>query len=358
MMRRCMALLALSGAAAFACDFPTEPPMWEQTWQVSGETIELSVAELLPAGVTLNADSTAFVVEAPGASVSFRLGDMCTECSLANETPVPTKPAFGDTVGTTTSLPADLVSATLAGGAFGATMAHNFGFDPLRPSSDPTAERGYIEIVVTSNGNIVADTLIHGDDQAFPAGTQLSPVLQIQPVAVTNNLDIEVRIYSPEGDATVISASDSLGITIAPSTIEISEATVTASAITLDPTTTEMDFGGMEEDGPVLERIRSGALLFEVHNPFSVSGTLDLQFQLATGTIHRTLAINEGTYSARLDFTGDELRQILGSETVSIVTSGAVAATGGTITVTPTQKLILDNSFELVVLVGGLDGEE
>ncbi len=355
MMRRCMALLALTGAATFACDFPTEPPMWEQTWQLSGETIELSVAELLPDGVGLTNDSSAFVAEAPGASVTFSLLTMCPECAVADGLLVP-KPAFGDTLNTSTSLPADLVSATLSGGAFAATMEHDFSFDPIRPAG--ATENGYIEIIVTSNGNIVADTLIHGDDQAFPAGTPLSPVLQIQPVDVTNNLDIEVRIYSPAGDDTVIDTADTLGITIAPSTIEISQATVGASAITLDPTTTDMDFGGMEEDGPVLDRIQSGALLFEVQNPFTISGTLNLEFQLATGTIQRSLPISEGEYSARLDFTGDELREILGSETVNIVTSGTVTPTGGTITVTPTQELIMDNAFELVILVGGTDGEE
>lgn len=357
MMRRCMALLALTGAGVAACDFPTEPPMWEQTWQVSGETIELSVAELLPAGVELNNDSTAFVAQAPGASVTFSLAEMCPECSAANGLIVP-KPEFSDTITTTTTLPADLVSATLSGGAFSATMEHDFNFDPLRPSSDPTAERGFIGITITSSGNTVADTLVHGDDQAFEAGIPLSLVLGIQPVDVTNDLNIEVRIYSPAGDNTVIDTSDTLGIAFAPSTIEIAEATVTASAITLDPTVTEMDFGGMEADSPVLERIQSGALLFEVHNPFSVTGTLDLEFQLATGTIQRSLSIDQGDYTARINFTGDELREILGSESASIVASGNVAAAGGTVTVNPTQELILDNRFELVVLVGGLDGEE
>lgn len=358
MMRRCVALLALTGASVTACDVMTEPPMWEQTWVVEGETIELSVAELLPTGVGVNADTTAFVTEAPGASVTFSLADMCGSACTTFDGFVAPKPEFSDTITTTTSLPADLVSATLAGGSFDVTMAHDFNFDPLRPSSDTAAERGFIGITVRSGGSIVADTTISGEDQAFPAGTTLTPSMAIRPVEVSNTLAIEVRIYSPAGDTTTIESSDTLGVTLAPSTIGISEATVAATSITLDPTATTMTFGELEEGGVVIDRIQSGALRFRVQNPFAITGTMNVEFQLPGVTIQRTLNISQGSYSARVEFTGDELRQILASGEVDVVTSGTVTAPEGTLTVTPRQKLVLENDFELVLLIGGSTGEE
>ncbi|MFO7894127.1 MAG: hypothetical protein R6U63_10345 [Longimicrobiales bacterium] len=351
MIRNSAVILALVALAA--CEFPTEPPKWDQTWVVAGESITVSVAELLPAGVRLSHDSTAFETDAPGTSISFSLAEMCgTACTTADGFTVP-KPEFHDTLTISSALPGDLVSATLAGGSFDVTMGHNLSFDPLRPSMDPANPRGEILIRVTSNGALVAYDSISGDDQAFAPGTTLSPTLSVLPVEVTNNLDIEIAIYSPEGDTTTIDSSDTLGVTLAPSTIQIAEATVTASAITIDPVTTTMDFGGV--DSTLVDRIQSGAIRFDVTNPFTVTGTLDLAFQGLTPAIQRTLPINQGSYAQRLEFSGSELRAILGSDAVDVVASGGVSASDGTVTVTPTQRLVLENEFELVVLIGPLE---
>jgi hypothetical protein len=337
--------------ALAACEFPTEPPKWEQTWKVPGESITVSVAELLPAGVALTADSSAFVTDAPGTTLSLSLTELCgSACEAAHGFSVP-KPEFQDTLRTTSALPGDLVSATLSGGSLNATLAHTFSFDPLRPSQDPANPRGYLVVRVTSSGNVVAFDSIHGDDTGFPSGTTLSPGLTVNPVAVADSLDIEVAIYSPQGDNATIDTTSTLTVDVATSTLEISEATVNASAITIDPVTTVMDFGGV--DSTLVERIQSGALLFDIANPFTVTGTLDVSFQGPSFTpIQRTLSIAQGTYADSIAFSGDELRSILGGEAVDVVASGNVAAAGGTVTVTPTQRLVLDNEFQLVILIG------
>ncbi len=348
MVRRCV-LLALVALAA--CEFPTEPPKWEQTWKVPGESITVSVAELLPTGVDLTADSSAFVTDAPGSSLGFSLGDLCgSACEAAHGHSVP-KPEFEDTLRTSSALPGDLVSATLSGGSLNATLAHTFSFDPLRPSQDPANPRGHLVIRVTSSGNVVAFDSISGDDTAFPSGTSLSPDLSVNPVAVADSLGIEIVIYSPQGDNATIDTAATLSADVATSTLQISEATVNASSIAIDPVTTTMDFGGV--DSTLVERIQSGALLFDIANPFTVTGTLDVSFQ-GPGflPIQGSLAIQQGTYADSINFDGDELRSILGGDAVDVVASGNVAAAGGTITVTPTQRLVLDNEFKLVILIG------
>lgn len=350
MLRR-LAILAFVGLAA--CEFPTEPPKWDQTWQVPGETVTVSVADLLPAGIDLTPDSSAFETDAPGTTIVLSLSEMCGgACDAANGFSVP-KPEFTDTITTSSALPSDLVSAQLSGGSIDATLGHNLSFDPLRPSTDPS-NTGYLTVRVTSNGNLVAFDSIDGADTPFDSLTTLTPNLQIQPVQVTNNLDIQIVIYSPQGDITPIDTSDTLGVSVATSTIQISEATVNASSITIDPNSTSMDFGGV--DSTLVDQIQSGALLFDISNPFTVTGTLDVSFQ-GSGflPIQRSLTISQGTYADSLAFTGDELRSILGSDAVDLVASGSVSASGGTVTVTPAQELVLDNQFRLVLLIGSTE---
>jgi len=151
--------------ALAACDIPTSAPQWDQTWVVPGEDMSLSVAELLPSGVAMTPDSSAFVVSIDGTSVSFTLGDFCSQCAALNGTTAP-KPAFDTTLTTVEMLPADLVSATVSGGQFSVTVQHQFSFDPLRPSPSDSTNTGYLTIAVRSAGRVVAMDSVDGADAA------------------------------------------------------------------------------------------------------------------------------------------------------------------------------------------------
>ncbi|MDX1578155.1 MAG: hypothetical protein R3266_06710, partial [Gemmatimonadota bacterium] len=167
-LRTLVVFLVLAGLAA--CEFPTEPPRWDTTWQVPVEAIRVRATDLLPASVDVNADTSAFVTETPEASIRVALSDLCEVCLLLDGVRT-AKPAFTDTQSTSTSLPSELVSATLAGGSFDLVMGHSFNFDPLRPSA---TANGHIVIRITSAGNVVAEDSIDGADTAFPTGTTLS----------------------------------------------------------------------------------------------------------------------------------------------------------------------------------------
>lgn len=345
--------IALVVVGLAACEFPTEPPRWDQTWVVPVERIRIGVAELLPDGVTVSDDTSAFVTATPGASATLSLAEMCgAPCLLAAGFTAP-KPAFSDTLTTRSTLPAELIRATLAGGSLDATLAHSFSFDPLRPSEDPGAARGHMVIRVTSGGSEVAYDSIDGADQAFPASVTLTPSLAVQPVQVTDTVEIAIAVISPAGDSTTIDNLDTLGVSFAPSTLELADATVAAAGIAIDSVTTTMRFGGM--DSTTLARVRSGALRFRVQNPFTVTGALDMSFRGGFPAIQHTLDIREGSYGERVDFTGDEVREILGSDSVDVVASGDVSAADGTLTVEPWYAMILDSEFELTVLVGPQD---
>ena len=357
MPRRPLFALAFVGLAACGDQMPTDLlstaadlPRWEQTWVVPGDTIALSAADLMPTSVGLNADSTAFVATTASTALVLSLAEMCESCATADGTTVP-KPEFQDTVQMTVSLPGNLVSASVTGGSLNAALAHNLSFDPLRPNTDPSSPRGYLVIRVTSDGTLMAFDSISGQDEAFPAGTTLVPDLPVQPAQVAGGMTVEIVVYSPQGDPVSIDASDTVGISLPPSTLEVSEATINASSVTIQPVTAAtLDVSGV--DSAMVERIRSGAFRLDVSNPLDVAGTLDMELLGTTLTVQKSLTVTQGAYQDRVDFTGEELRAILGGDAVDVVASGTVSAPGGTLTVTPSQRLVMDSDFELVILIG------
>ena len=330
--------------------------MWEQTWIVPGEEIGIGVADLLPADVTVSADGSEFETTIPGTDIDLSLGEMCSSCAAANGFTVP-KPEFTYTLNTTSALPAALVSATVTGDRFALRMAHDLNFDPLRPDSAAGADRGYLVVEVTSNGALVGRDSISGNDVAFDSATVLTPEIPIQTVEVTGDLDIQVRIYSPAGDPTLVDTGDTLGIEIAPATVTLSEATIDAGAITVDGTPVALNFEGV--DSALVSRIQSGGLLLDVVNPFGLEGTLNLTFDMGSSTLTRTLNLTSApTSTLSVAFSGAELQDMLGAGEVQVTAQGSLSAAGGTITVHPEDELIMESQFELVILVGGTEGGE
>lgn len=345
-MRRLLWIPLLLGPAA--CEFPTESPLWDQTWVVPVESIVVGATDLLPDDVDVNADTTAFTAETPEATIRVTLADVCTSCLILNGLRT-RKPEFGDTVTTETTLPSELVSATLAGGAFDVVVGHNLNFDPLRPSADPGAPRGYMVFRFSSNGTVVAYDSISGDDAAFPGGSTLTPDLPIRPVEVSSSIVLDVYIYSPEGDSVTVEAFDTAGLTLHPSVVEISQVTLEASSITIEPVRSTMDFSGV--DSTAIEHVQSGALLVDVANPWNVAGTLDVTLEPPDPAIQRSLALRPGTYQDRIEFTASEQRALLDAGVVGVEATGSFASTGSVV-VTPAQQLVVNGNLELVVLIG------
>lgn len=347
MMRRGIFVLAAFGLAA--CDVVTEPPAWEQEWQIPVPTgsLALAAAEMLPAGVTLSPDSTAFVTTAPAVEMVVALSEACPACAGLSAA---VKPEFRDTVTTTVEIPADLLSAILLPGAFDLSIQHDFNFDPLRPSDDPAAERGFLVAAVLSDGAVVARDSISGHDTAFPAGQALTPDLQYESAEVGDQLQLRLRIYSPTGDATTFDAGDDLTVALAPTTVEIAEASFPLSQQTIGP---EVRSVALAFDSTLIDRVQSGALLMAVANPFDVTGEVNVSFQLPERTIQRTVPLTEGATTERVEFSGQDLRDILAADGLEMALEGAVAGTDGTVTVSPGEEVDFDLELELIVLVGG-----
>ncbi|HSH44684.1 MAG TPA: hypothetical protein VK966_02450, partial [Longimicrobiales bacterium] len=340
--------------ALAACDVPTEPPMWDQTWVLPGETVDVGVAELLPPGVDVTPDSSAFAVDLAGFEVAWTVAELCDVCVALDGTVSP-KPAFTDTFTTSVDLPDDLISARLVGDAFDLRLSHQLSFDPLRPSSDPTADRGHIVVEVTSGGATVARDSISGHDVPFPADSVLTPDLTIVETDLTGDLDVAIVVYSPAGDPVTINTSEEISIQLVGDPIFVTQAVVAAGSITLPGSTSSLDLG--EVDTTILDRIQSGGLRIGVEDPFGLAGELVLDFQTRAGVIRKVVELVPGETRVDVQFTGDELQQLLEDGEVEVTTSGSVAAPDGTLTVTPRQTLVLDFDFELVIRVGGSGGD-
>ncbi|MBW3552528.1 MAG: hypothetical protein KY466_03405 [Gemmatimonadetes bacterium] len=347
-------ILVLAALAVAACDVPTEPPMWEQTWMVPGEEITVGVADVLPAGVSVSADGSEFETTVPATGFVATLGEMCPDCNAVNGLFV-TKPAFTYTRTMMTSLPASLLAASLTGDQFVLDLTHDLSFDPLRPGSATDAERGYVLFEVSSNGAVVARDSISGDDQAFPAGLSLGVILPTRAVDIAGSFDVVVTIYSPAGDPVQIDTSDTATIQLLPSTLSMSQATIEAGALAVSAVAAELDLSRL--DSALVSRVQSGALRLDISNPFEVDGTLSLDFDLGSGTLRKSLPVAAGASSPSIAFTGAELQDLLAAGTVTVTAGGILSAPGGALTLFPDETMILESLLELVILVGGSGGE-
>ncbi|HUG40629.1 MAG TPA: hypothetical protein VMM12_09095 [Longimicrobiales bacterium] len=327
--------------------------MWEQTWVLPVEGFVLGVEDVLPAGVALSADGSELVATVAGVDLDLSLAAMCPACIPLDGSTAP-KPAFSYTTATTTSLPADLVSASLSGGELALRLAHSLSFDPLRPASDPAAERGFLIVEITSGSAVVARDSISGDDVAFDASTVLQPILLIRTVEATGAVEIEVMIHSPAGDSTQVDTADTLGLRLFPSTVTLSQATVQAGAIAVNALAAEMDLSGF--DSVLVARVQRGALRLDVTNPFGIEGTVDLVFDFGGTAIRKSMALASGPSTITVAFTGTELRDMLAAGSVAVSAQGTLAAPDGTMTVRPTDALVMESMVELVILVGGGEG--
>jgi hypothetical protein len=349
-MRRSIVLLAALVLAA--CDLPTEPPRWEQTWVVPGERVTIGIADLLPAGVAVSADGSRFQVHTTEVEVGATLGELCEPCRPLHGLSAP-KPAFTHTMSGVSALPADLVAAVVADGTLQLTLAHDLGFDPLRPNADPGAERGHVVVTLTSGGTVVAWDSISGNDVAFPSGVPLASFLPLRPGPVAGQVDLVVWLVSPAGDPVEIRLGRELSATVHRSLVSLTEATIRATDLSVASPATRL---GFDLDDAVLERIQGGAIRLDVQNPFTLSGDVELGFATAAGTIARSVTLEPGTGQRRLEFSGPELRGILRDDAVQVTATGTLASPGGTLTVSPAQELSLRLRFELTLLVGSLEG--
>ncbi len=333
-----------------ACDFPTEAPIFQSRFVIPTDSTALSVSQLLPASITVVGNN--FQLALAPVTINRTLGQLCAACVPFNGQTVP-YPGFTANVPATISIPADVASAVVSSGAINLSILNTFGFDPLHPPGGPTT--GNMTVTLTNGGRTLGSTVITGP---FPTGTTKTATVPIAPGALsgTGPIDITLAITSPPGglapaNFVTLNTNGGFAMTATPANVQISSANVAVANKQVSVTDVTLDLS--EIDADLTERVVSGAIILKMSNPFAVSGTLNLTITGDGVSIPaKQVAIAAGTTTQRVEFTGAELKQILGKD-VTLRISGTVNSAGGFVTLTPSQILSIKTSLDLVLQIGG-----
>lgn len=331
-----------------ACDFPTELPKWDTTWVIPGDVTTIGVSTLLPASISTSGSN--FVLSLPAVSITQTLGQLCgAVCTnpLVQGQTIP-KPAFDFSSSSSIALPSDVNAVTLAGGTLAVSLAHDFSFDPIRPSANAY---GFILLTATSNGVTLARDSIAGQDQPFAPGSTITRSVALAASStVSGPITVTLRVFSPAGGSATVDSNDRLEVSVIPTQVQVSQAVIPVNNRTVTAGSVELDLGEEGLDETLTDRTRAGALLLAVANPFAgTSGTLSVVIHANGSTIHKSVTLAAGTTTARVEFNQEEIRTILGSGTVTLNVSGTVSGPAAGVTVTPTQVVTISSRLELTV---------
>jgi hypothetical protein len=144
---------------------------------------------------------------------------------------------------------------------------------------------------------------------------------------------------------TMTAATIPAGLTVTNVTVRVASRAVSAVSATLD----------LDIDDEIAGRVQSGAMLFTLGNPFGISGNLNLTITApGQSPIAKTLALSSAASStATVEFTGAELRSIMGKSGVTLGVSGVVNGPAGGVSISPTQALTFANRLRISIVVGG-----
>jgi hypothetical protein len=341
---RLVVVAALMGAGG--CDIPTAPPRVESRFVIPGEAAAMRVSELLPASVTV--ENGNFRLQVSTATLPGRsLGEFCgSMCMMFEGLTVP-KPAFTDSMAALLHMPADVGSAELASGVVTVTLSHDFGFDPIRPAGATTV--GALTLTVRSDGRVVGTTTV---TDPFPSGNTVERTIPLSPGTVTTGLSVTAALSSPASlvPVTIRNAARLSGSAV-PGPIDISEARVIVTerpinvqAVTLDLT---------EIDGALSERVKSGAVVMRLNNPFDVQHTAPLELRIAGPDVDvvKLVQLSPGQTTQRVEFTREQIRSLLG-HSVTMLLTGRIAGTNGPVRVQPHDEVKVQTTLDLVIELG------
>lgn len=362
------ALLGFAGVAA--CDvyaIASDPfPGLIQTWNLAIATTRISVASLLPTGVSIYStpasnppDSSAFTVSVDDIVYNRRVGGYCALCQALNGTTAP-KPAFiiSPDTGSSTKLPTDVVSGSVIGGTLSYTLNNAFSFDPLRVSANPANPQGRIVVVVSSGSVVFARDTVKGENASLPAFTGvLSRTLALQSGPIADSITVDLEVISPAGDNTFIDANGLLTMTATVTELRVGAVTINVPSATLNSgSPVDVDLGQLDES--VTERAIGGGFEFTVTNPFAVAGNMSVDFATADGPISASAPLSAVVTPQRLAITLDSLQvtRILNSAPPATLSMGGAVSAQSPITVTPKQVILMSNRFILKLRAfGGTD---
>ena len=101
-------------------------------------------------------------------------------------------------------------------------------------------------------------------------------------------------------------------------------------------------------DASLVERVKAGALVLDITNPFGVTGPLTLRITGPGVNLTRSVQLGSGQTTQTVPFTQEEIQSILGRSGVTFSATGAVGATQA-VKLAPSQVVQLNAQLELTL---------
>lgn len=353
--------LALGAVACDVANFASDPkPIFEQTWNVPASSTSISVASLLPAGVTIYSapgsnppDSSAFLMSFANVLLARRLGDDCAACQAANGTTT-TKPAFVLAVANSASLPVNVVSGTLIGASVDCSVTNNLSFDPLRVNTVTGNPQGYMLIVVRSGGVVLGRDSVNGATTAFASGSVLSRSITLGAGTVGGPIQVDLSLNSPIGDHNeFINANGTLNTTAAIANLRVASVQINVPNKAITNGTSTLNLGGIEHT--IADHVTAAALEMGIDNPWTVAGNLNVNLTTPSLTVAKQVSLPATTVPASTQMRtvalqASDVQQLFGNQ-VTLDVNGTVNS-AAPVTVTPKQRVSIANRLILTIRTG------
>jgi len=313
----------------------------------------MAVDELLPDGVSLTPDGSAFTVIIDPVSFSESLGTLCPDCIPADGFVVP-KPAFVASLEETATLPDEVSQATVADGQMELSITNGFAFDPLRPAAGVDGTMTLSLYDESTSGTLLDQVVVSGATESLPTGSTMVKTLAFSGV-VNGPFVVAVELDSPAGDPVLIDINETVQVLATVPTLEVSTALVDVSAQEFVLEDTDLDLGDIPEK--VVDHVQSGTLEILIENPWSVGADVDINIESPLGVVSQSFRVPASpTSTVRVEYSQAELQTFLGEDNVVLTGFGVVDPTAGDASLAPGQILLMDSQIELVVRIGGGEG--
>jgi len=344
---------------AAACDVPTSVPNWDMTWNFPASSATIPVTSFLPNGVSLAPSGSAFQATVNAVTITRTLAQDCPACASGVAAP---KPAYTATVTSSpVSLPANVTSATLVTDTMFVTIVNRYQFDPINPGGGAT---GSMSFVVSSGTATLGTLTLSGPTNTVPPnGATTTVKIPVTGTVSPTGISIRVDVTSPQGSIITLSNTANQQITYTARIGGSAQGPVIASSAIVSltnqqvrpsPTSYSIDFGSAD-------KADSALVFLTLNNPFSVSGTVNVNFlgcsdgnggfldscQTFTTLASRQVAIASGTTAVTFRFGAPGAKALLNTKQISF--GGSVS---GTTPITPGQVVSVSTRFQLTMHTG------
>ena len=325
-----------------ACEYPTDPPIVEQRWIVPIEETTLSVEQLLPEeGIEVSGSD--FSVSIDPFSTSQSLGNLCPACVALNGITAPAPP-FTGSFNASEDLPDDVTAAMISSASIEIQIVNGLSFDPI-------AGGGTLQVTISDGqgGAQLGQVVVDGATEAIGAFSTVTRTISIGSASIGSTFFASVNVVSVGGQVALINTSQLITVTATTTSMLASSATVNVTSQPVDFDAEPLDVEDI--DSQLIDRIQEASLLLDIVNPFGISIEGSIVIGSAGDPVTKSLSIGSGsTSSTSITYTIAALRTWLGQP--DITCSGSGTASGGSVTVSPGQKMTIEVTLDATIQVG------